>query len=436
MKFTALHLSKSTFQALEDMGFSKMTQIQEQAIPILLKGRDLIGQADTGTGKTAAFAIPIIEQLKDDTKEIQALVLCPTRELACQVADQFTQLMKYREGFSCVPIYGGQKITIQLKLIKNHPQVIVGTPGRVLDHVRQGSLRLRSVQMVILDEADKMLEMGFKDDIEKILHATPNSNQTSLFSATMQPLILQLAQKYQNKAQHINLVKNKDQELKIKQIYYEVAPELKTEAIKRLLAFYRIRSALIFCNTRSQVNSLFGRLKAEGFSVASLHGDLEQRKRDAVMRKFREGEAKILVATDIAARGIDVDDIEVVFNYNLPRDSQDYVHRVGRTGRAGKTGLAFSLVTPYEVKHLKEIISKQKLSIDRASLPSLSALDLSSLEVLQNALIDSTLSQTTSKQYLKDLKKIQGEANLSDNIVELFMKKLSEQKAYVFGAVH
>ncbi len=434
MKFTALHLSQPTLQALDDMGFTKMTQIQEQAIPILLKGKDLIGQADTGTGKTAAFAIPAIEQLKDDTKEIQVLVLCPTRELACQVADQFTQLMKYREGFSCVPIYGGQKISIQLKLIKNHPQVIVGTPGRVLDHVRQGSLRLRSVQMVILDEADKMLEMGFKDDIEHIVKATPNRKQTSLFSATMQPVILQLAQKYQNKAQHINLVKNKEQELKIKQSYYEVAPDLKAEAIKRLLAFYRIRSALIFCNTRSQVNSLFNRLKSEGFSVASLHGDLEQRKRDAVMRKFREGEAKILVATDIAARGIDVDDIEAVFNYNLPRDSQDYVHRVGRTGRAGKTGLAFSLVTPFEAKHLKEIVSKQKLSIDRESLPSIKALNISSVEVLQNILIDSVLSQGTSKQYLKDIKKIQGEANPSDNIVDLFMRKLFQQKTHIFGA--
>ncbi len=433
MKFTALHLSKPTLQALEDMGFSKMTQIQEEAIPILLKGRDLIGQADTGTGKTAAFAIPAIEHLKDDTKEIQVLVLCPTRELACQVSDQFTQLMKYREGFTCVPIYGGQKISIQLKLIKNHPQVIVGTPGRVLDHVRQGSLRLRSVQVVILDEADKMLEMGFKDDIEHIVKATPNRKQTLLFSATMQPIILQLAQKYQNKAQHINLVKNKEQELKIKQVYFEIAPELKIEAIKRLLFFYRIRSALVFCNTRSQVNTVFERLKAAGFSVASLHGDLEQRKRDAVMRKFREGEAKILVATDIAARGIDVDDIEVVFNYNLPRDSQDYVHRVGRTGRAGKAGKAFSLVTPFEVKHLKEIITKQKLTIDRASLPSIKMLDLSSVEVLQNSLIDSTLSSSTSKGYLKDLKKLQAAANPSDNIVELFMKKLLQQKTHIFG---
>ena len=434
MKFTALHLSKPTLQSLEEMGFTKMTQIQEQAIPILLKGRDLIGQADTGTGKTAAFAIPAIEQLKDDTKEIQVLVLCPTRELACQVADQFTQLMKHREGFTCVPIYGGQKISIQLKLIKNHPQVIVGTPGRVLDHVRQGSLRLRSVRMVILDEADKMLEMGFKDDIEHVVKATPNRKQTCLFSATMQPLILQLAQKYQNKAQHINLCKNKEEELKIKQVYCEVAPDLKIEAIKRLLAFYRIRSALIFCNTRTQVNSVFHHLKEAGFSVASLHGDLEQRKRDAVMRKFREGEARILVATDIAARGIDVDDIEAVFNYNLPRDSQDYVHRIGRTGRAGKTGMAFSLVVPFELKHLKEIITKQKLAIHRESIPSIRSLEISSLEVLQNILIDSTISISTSKQFMKDIKKIQAEASPDDDVVALFMKKMLQKKTHVFGA--
>jgi ATP-dependent RNA helicase DeaD len=434
MKFSALHLSKQTLQALEDMEFTKMTQIQEQAIPILLKGRDLIGQADTGTGKTAAFAIPAIEQLKDDTKEIQVLVLCPTRELACQVADQFTQLMKYREGFTCVPIYGGQKISIQLKLIKNYPQVIVGTPGRVLDHVRQGSLRLRSVRMVILDEADKMLEMGFKDDIEQVVKSTPNRKQTCLFSATMQPIILELAKKYQNTAQHINLVKNKEEELKIKQIYCEVAQDLKVEAIKRLLAFYRVRSALIFCNTRTQVNSVFDRLKEAGFSVASLHGDLEQRKRDAVMRKFRDGEARILVATDIAARGIDVDDIEVVINYSLPRDSQDYVHRIGRTGRAGKTGMAFSLVVPFELKHLKEIITQQKLAIHRESIPSIRSLNISSLEVLQNVLIDSTISMSTSKQFMKDIKKIQAEATEADDVVDLFMKKLLQKKTNVFGA--
>jgi ATP-dependent RNA helicase DeaD len=288
--------------------------------------------------------------------------------------------------------------------------------------------------MVILDEADKMLEMGFKDDIEQVVKSTPNRKQTCLFSATMQPIILELAKKYQNTAQHINLVKNKEEELKIKQIYCEVAQDLKVEAIKRLLAFYRVRSALIFCNTRTQVNSVFDRLKEAGFSVASLHGDLEQRKRDAVMRKFRDGEARILVATDIAARGIDVDDIEVVINYSLPRDSQDYVHRIGRTGRAGKTGMAFSLVVPFELKHLKEIITQQKLAIHRESIPSIRSLNISSLEVLQNVLIDSTISMSTSKQFMKDIKKIQAEATEADDVVDLFMKKLLQKKTNVFGA--
>lgn len=434
MNFKSLNLSKATIQAIDDMGFTKLTPIQEKAIPLLLKGNDIIGQAETGTGKTLAFAIPAIEQIDSKSKEIQVLVLCPTRELACQVSEEFTQLMKYNPELSCVPIYGGQKFSTQLKAIAEGPQVIVGTPGRVLDHIKQGSLRLRSVKMVTIDEADKMLEMGFLNDIEAILTSTKNRKQTALFSATMQAVILQLAQKYQKKSQHINLVKKKEQELKINQVYCEVEPDLKLEAIKRLMAFHRIRSALVFCNTRSQVDGLFHKLKDEGFSVANLHGELDQRKRDAVMRKFREGEAKILIATDIAARGIDVDDIEAVFNFNLPRESQDYVHRVGRTGRAGKEGLAVSLVTPQELKHLKEITTKQDISVKREAMPSIQALGLTSVEVLQNALIDCVLNSKTSKKYLKMLRDIQADSNQGPEVVKIFMDNLLKQKTHIFGA--
>ncbi len=434
MKFSALNLSKEILEALKDMNFNKMTPIQERAIPLLLAGKDLIGQADTGTGKTAAFAIPTIEALKTDTKEIQALVLCPTRELCCQVAEQFSQLMKHHKDFNCVPIYGGQKIEAQIKLIKDHPQIIVGTPGRVLDHMKRGSLRLRSVNTIVLDEADKMLEMGFRDDIESILKTIKDKKQMMLFSATMQADILHLAKKYQNKAQHINLKIDQKEELKIEQIYYTVDYDLKIEAIKRLLSFHRVRSALIFCNTRLQVDKVYDDLKKDGFSSAKLHGDLKQNMRDTVMRKFREGEVKILIATDIAGRGIDVDDIDTIFNYNLPRDSQDYVHRIGRTARAGKSGLAISLINTKELRDIKRIAERHKFDMKAKAIPTIETLGISSVVALQNILIDSTLSKKASKKHLKAIKELQEELKEDHAVVVNHLKNLTSKGNNIFGS--
>ncbi len=434
MKFSALNLSKEILEALKDMNFNKMTPIQERAIPLLLAGKDLIGQADTGTGKTAAFAIPTIEALKTDTKEIQALVLCPTRELCCQVAEQFSQLMKHHKDFNCVPIYGGQKIEAQIKLIKDHPQIIVGTPGRVLDHMKRGSLRLRSVNTIVLDEADKMLEMGFRDDIESILKTIKDKKQMMLFSATMQADILHLAKKYQNKAQHINLKIDQKEELKIEQIYYTVDYDLKIEAIKRLLSFHRVRSALIFCNTRLQVDKVYDDLKKDGFSSAKLHGDLKQNMRDTVMRKFREGEVKILIATDIAGRGIDVDDIYTIFNYNLPRDSQDYVHRIGRTARAGKSGLAISLINTKELRDIKRIAERHKFDMKAKAIPTIETLGISSVVALQNILIDSTLSKKASKKHLKAIKELQEELKEDHAVVVNYLKNLTSKGNNIFGS--
>jgi ATP-dependent RNA helicase DeaD len=434
MKFSALNLSKEILEALKDMNFNKMTPIQERAIPLLLAGKDLIGQADTGTGKTAAFAIPTIEALKTDTKEIQALVLCPTRELCCQVAEQFSQLMKHHKDFNCVPIYGGQKIEAQIKLIKDHPQIIVGTPGRVLDHMKRGSLRLRSVNTIVLDEADKMLEMGFRDDIESILKTIKDKKQMMLFSATMQADILHLAKKYQNKAQHINLKIDQKEELKIEQIYYTVDYDLKIEAIKRLLSFHRVRSALIFCNTRLQVDKVYDDLKKDGFSSAKLHGDLKQNMRDTVMRKFREGEVKILIATDIAGRGIDVDDIDTIFNYNLPRDSQDYVHRIGRTARAGKSGLAISLINTKELRDIKRIAERHKFDMKAKAIPTIETLGISSVVALQNILIDSTLSKKASKKHLKAIKELQEELKEDHAVVVNYLKNLTSKGNNIFGS--
>ena len=434
MNFTALNISKETLEALKDMKFTKMTPIQEKAIPMLMDGVDLIGQADTGTGKTAAFAIPTIEALKADTKEIQALVLCPTRELCCQVAEQFTELLKYHKDYKCIPIYGGQKIEIQIKAIKDQPQIIVGTPGRVLDHMKRGSLRLRSVRTVVLDEADKMLEMGFRDDIESILKVIKDKEQMMLFSATMQNDILQLAKKYQRKSQHINLKKEQKQELKIEQIYYKVETDLKIEAIKRLMIFHQIKSALIFCNTRLQVDKMYDVLKENGFSAAKLHGELKQNMRDTVMRSFRESETKILIATDIAARGIDVDDIEAVINYNLPRDSQDYVHRIGRTGRAGKSGLAISIVNSKEIRDLTRIATQYNFTLKEKAIPAIAALGVTSLIGLQNILTDSTLSKKAGKKQLKIIKDLQAEIKDDNIVLKNYLSNLAKSKNNFLGA--
>lgn len=429
-----MKISKEILKALELMKFQTMTPIQESAIPLLLNGKDIIGQADTGTGKTAAFAIPTIETLDWNSQEIQALVLCPTRELCCQVAKQFNELMKFHRGLKCLPIYGGQKINIQLKAIKQKPQIIIGTPGRLLDHIKRGSLKLRSVKTVILDEADLMLGMGFKDDIETILTSTKARKQTVLFSATMQADILKLAQKHQKKAQHINLKKKETKKANIKQVYCEVSSKLKIEAIKRLLCFHELKSALIFCNTRRQVDKLSHSLKEEGFSAAKIHGELKQNQRDAVMRKFRDGETRILIATDVAARGIDVDDIGAVFNYNIPRDSEDYVHRVGRTGRAGKTGLAFSLINAQELSSLKRIAKKHKLNLSQEAIPSMGDLDFSSITALENVLLDSTLNKKTAKKHLKSIKAMRKESKDEKDLLRNFMKDLSKKKSHIFGA--
>jgi ATP-dependent RNA helicase DeaD len=434
MNFKAINLSELTLNGLRDMGFQSMTPVQEKAIPLMLKMKDITVQAETGTGKTAAFAIPVIERIIKETVDIQALVLCPTRELTIQVAEHFNLLLKYHENIACMAIYGGQSMNAQLKTLKTQPRIIVATPGRLLDHIKQGTVKLRAVKTLILDEADKMLEMGFKDDIEAILHATKNREQTALFSATMPQEIVRLAHKHQKKPEFLNLVKKKVIEIKIDQKYFETKAEQKIELIKRLLFAYRLRSVMIFCNTRVQVDKLYYTLKDEGFSVANLHGDLKQNKRDAVMRKFREGEAQILIATDIAARGIDVDDIEAVINYNLPRDSEDYVHRIGRTARAGKSGYAFSVVTPLEVKFLREICEKQKLSVTRSAVPAINSIDLGSVEMIKNTLIDSSLTKKTSKKFLKMMKDLETEGFIGEDLKDEVIKKLLNTKTSVFGA--
>ncbi len=334
MRFDELDLHGSLLRAVTEMGFEEMTPIQAQAIPVVLSGKDIIGQAQTGTGKTAAFGLPVLQNIDPKKKTLQAVILCPTRELAIQVSEEMHKFAKFLHGIKIVPIYGGQEIVRQIKALKAGTQIVIGTPGRVMDHMRRKTVKFDDVKIVALDEADEMLNMGFREDIETILRDVPDKRQTLLFSATMPQPIMEIARTYQHDATHIRVVKKELTVPKIEQYYYEVRPKAKLDALTRLLDMYAPKLSLIFCNTKRQVDELVAALKARGYFAEGLHGDLKQQQRDRVMSSFRNGKTDILVATDVAARGIDVDDVEAVFNYDVPQDDEYYVHRIGRTGRA------------------------------------------------------------------------------------------------------
>ena len=339
-----MNISNEICRAVLDMGFEEATPIQSQAIPVILEGKDIIGQSQTGTGKTAAFGIPLLERINPEDRRLQALILCPTRELAIQVAEEIRRLAKYMHGIKVLPIYGGQDIVRQIRGLKDGTQIVIGTPGRVMDHMRRKTIRCDHVHTVIMDEADEMLNMGFLEDMETILSQLPEERQTVMFSATMPPAIQEIARKFQNDPVNVKVVKKELTVPKVTQYYYEVKPKTKVEVMCRLLDMYAPKLSVAFCNTKKQVDELVQELQGRGYFAEGLHGDLKQEQRDRVMNSFRNGATEILVATDVAARGIDVDDVEAVFNYDIPQDDEYYVHRIGRTGRAGRDGIAFSFV--------------------------------------------------------------------------------------------
>lgn len=371
ISFDELELDSRVLRAIKEMGFEQPSPIQAKAIPAVIEGGDIIGQAQTGTGKTAAFGIPMLQNMDPKDRHLQAVVLCPTRELAIQVADEIRNLAKFMHGIKVLPIYGGQDITKQIRSLKGGIQVMIGTPGRVMDHMRRKTIKFDAVKMVVLDEADEMLNMGFRDDIETILNEVPEERQTVLFSATMPQPIMDIARKYQKNAQIIKVVKKELTVPKIEQYYYEVKPKNKGEVLTRLLDMYDPKLSLVFCNTKKGVDELVETLKGRGYFAEGLHGDMKQQQRDRVMNGFRNGRTEILVATDVAARGIDVDDVEAVFNYDVPQDDEYYVHRIGRTGRAGRAGMAFTLVVGKEVYKLKDIQRYCKTKIKAQPIPSL-----------------------------------------------------------------
>ena len=345
-------LSPEVAQAIEEMGYETPTPIQQQAIPPMFEGRDVIGQAQTGTGTTAAFGIPLVEKIDPALRRVQALVLCPTRELAMQTAGELMKLGRRRAGLMVVPVYGGQPIERQLRALQNGAQVVVGTPGRVMDHMKRGTLNFDELKLAVLDEADEMLDMGFRDDIETILSATSEARQTALFSATMPRPILALASRYLNDPVQVRIEKRELTVEKIEQCYISVRSFHKNELLSRLLTLEDIKLALVFCNTKQGVESVVTELQHRGFSAAGLHGDMRQIERDAIMARYRNGLINVLVATDVAARGLDIDNIEAVFNYDIPLDVEYYVHRIGRTGRAGKEGRAYTFVVGREVSRM------------------------------------------------------------------------------------
>ncbi len=369
--FNELGLSPEILKAVDKMGFEEASPIQTAVIPHGLAGRDVVGQSATGSGKTAAFAIPAIEKVDSHVRKVQVLVLCPTRELAVQVSEEFGKLAFFKKGLMEVPIYGGQSYERQFRALAAGAQVVIGTPGRVMDHMERGTLRLDALKVVVLDEADRMLDMGFRDDIEHILKSVPEKRQLFFFSATMPRVIQELIKRYTRNPEWVRIEAYAQNAPQVDQVYYEVERRSKIEVLTRLIDLHDFRFGIVFCSTKIMVDELDDHLHARGYSTDRLHGDITQAQRTRVMDKFRRRGFEFLIATDVAARGLDVDDLEVVFNFDLPNDGEDYTHRIGRTGRAGKKGRAFTFVSGRELYKLQSMIHYARLKIRRERVPSM-----------------------------------------------------------------
>lgn len=380
-------LSKQVLQALSEMGFEEPSPIQKEAIPVALEDLDIIGQAQTGTGKTAAFGIPITEKVNPKFQAVQALIVTPTRELAIQVAEEIAKIGKYRH-VKPLPIYGGQPIDRQIRALRMGYQVVVGTPGRLLDHLNRGTLRLQHVKIVVLDEADEMLDMGFIEDIESLLKEVPaEGRQVMLFSATMPQGIRKLAQTYMKNPRFVSVSRDELTVPQIEQFFYETRESIKVDALCRIIDLEDIGQGIIFCRTKRGVDELVVALEARGYFADALHGDLSQPQRDRVMKRFRDGKSELLVATDVAARGLDIKNVTHVINFDIPQDPISYVHRIGRTGRVGRKGVAITLITPKEYRQLRLIENLIKTRIRRQELPSLADISERQAENLKNQLL-------------------------------------------------
>lgn len=396
--FKSLGLKDELVQSLEQLGYEAPSPIQEQTIPLLLEGKDVVGQAQTGTGKTAAFALPFLNRLNFEQHEPQVLVLTPTRELAIQVAEAFQRYAHYLKGFHVVPIYGGQDYSGQIRGLKRGAQVVVGTPGRVMDHMRKGTLKLDSLSALVLDEADEMLRMGFIDDVEWIMEQTPDNRQIALFSATMPKEIRRIAEKYLNNPEQITIKVKTTTAETIRQRYWLVRGTNKLDALTRLLEFEPFEGMLIFVRTKTASADLAERLLARGYAAYALHGDMNQKQREKTVEKLKSGDLDIVVATDVAARGLDVDRVSHVINYDIPYDTESYVHRIGRTGRAGREGDAILFVTPREKRMLFAIEKTTRKPIEQMQLPSTESINEMRVKRFQQRILD-TLETSNVDEY-------------------------------------
>jgi len=428
LRFEEMQLSEEIKKAVKTMGFEEASPIQSQAIPLLMEGKDIIGQAQTGTGKTAAFGIPILEKVNTDDKSVQALILCPTRELSIQVSQEISKLGKFKKGLNILPVYGGQPIDRQIKALKKGVQIVVGTPGRVIDHINRRTLKLGGLSMMILDEADEMFDMGFRDDIELVINKIPEERQTIFFSATMPPEIRRFAERYQTNPEFIKVVHKEMTVPRVEQAYFELKQHMKTEILSRLIDINNPKLTIVFCNTKRKVDELAGELQSRGYSVDALHGDLKQNQRDNVMGKFRKGTIDILVATDVAARGLDVDDVDMVINYDIPQDEEYYVHRIGRTARAGRDGAAFSFVSGREIYKLKDIQKYTKTKIERRDLPTLKDIKEQHTDTILGKIREAIESEDLAKHSSMIDTLLQEEYNSFDIASALLKMYLEENK--------
>lgn len=369
--FEHLELSPAMHLAIQDMGFAEPSQIQAATIPLILEGKDVVGQAQTGTGKTAAFGIPLLEMLPENSQVTTVLVLCPTRELSVQVANELKKLAKHKKNVQIFAVYGGEPIQEQIRNLRRGANIIVGTPGRIIDHLERRTLSLEHIEMVVLDEADEMLNRGFREDIEYILEKTPAERQTVLFSATMPKPIMNIIHHYQSEPSFIKVTREQLSNTSIEQIYFETQESWKAKDIANIMQADDLKTAIVFCNTKRMVDELVEKLRDLKLKADSIHGDLNQKQRNTVMDSFRRGEIRLLIATDVAARGLDISHVDAVFNYDLPFDPEYYVHRIGRTGRAGKTGKAYSFITGRnDLRQLRQIEQYGKATVERRQLPT------------------------------------------------------------------
>ena len=399
MTFQELGLPEPLLSALQALGYENPTPIQEMSIPILMAGDDLLAQAQTGTGKTAGFALPILSQIDINLKSPQAIVITPTRELAIQVAEAFQSYAKHLKGFHVTPIYGGQDYKTQLRALKRGSHVIVGTPGRVMDHLRRGTLKMESLKTLILDEADEMLKMGFVDDIEWILEQIPHAHQTGLFSATMPFSIKNITKKYLKDAKRVHIKPKESTVEAIEQVYTIAPKNQKLDILTRFLEIEEIEATLIFVRTKNESAELSQKLNARGYASSALNGDMNQAMREKVIKSIKKGELDIIVATDVAARGIDVNRISHVVNYDIPHDTESYIHRIGRTGRAGRKGKAILFVTPREQRMLRDIERAVHTKIQKLRPPSTKEMNQKRSDMLAKEVIHVMQTSNELKPY-------------------------------------